>query len=91
MTDVQDVLKAIREPGAFGGNPPLWSEAMAARSAAIAVHGNRICEKGTMSWICTSRLAGGMNWKSVSDSFRQALDFFPRHHPARHLPATGPR
>ena len=33
MTDAHEVLNAIREPGAFGGNPPLWAEAMAAMPA----------------------------------------------------------
>jgi hypothetical protein len=33
--DFNTVLTAIGEPGAFGGNPPLWAEAMAARPAGL--------------------------------------------------------
>jgi hypothetical protein len=31
---------------------------------------------------------GGMDWESVTDSFRQALAFFPRHHPDRPFAAV---
>jgi hypothetical protein len=35
MPDHSSTLAALREPGAFGGNPPLWAEARAARPARL--------------------------------------------------------